>query len=41
LYRWNNCVLLATTILYIFLTLVIVVKISNKFEAPLKNLIHK
>lgn len=40
LYRWNNCILLTTSILYLFLTLVIVVKISNKFEAPLKTLSH-
>nr|AMM04651.1 NADH dehydrogenase subunit 6 [Folsomia candida] len=40
LYSWNNCILLTTSMLYLFLTLVIVVKISNKFEAPLKTLSH-
>lgn len=40
LYRWNNCILLTTSMLYLFLTLVIVVKISNKSEAPLKTFSH-
>nr|UHY94362.1 NADH dehydrogenase subunit 6 [Folsomia candida] len=39
MYSSNNCALLATAMIYLLLTLIIVVKISNKFEAPLKNMI--
>jgi hypothetical protein len=41
IYRLNRFLLIFSTIVYLLLTLVIVVKVSNKFEAPLKNLIFK
>jgi len=41
MYTWNSIRLITLTIIYLLLTLIIVVKISNKFEAPIKNLIFK
>jgi len=37
MYSNNTFVLTITTIIYLLLTLIIVVKVSNKFEAPLKS----
>jgi len=39
MYRSNSIILTLTTIVYLLLTLIIVVKISNKFDAPIKNII--
>lgn len=41
IYTWNAIRIIIITIIYLLLTLIIVVKISNKFEAPIKNLIFK
>lgn len=41
MYRINRIYLTLITIIYLLLTLIIVVKTSNKFEAPLKNKIFK
>jgi NADH-ubiquinone oxidoreductase chain 6 len=41
IYSWNSMAVIITTIIYLLLTLIIVVKVSNKFEAPIKNLICK
>jgi len=41
IYSWNSVRLTTLTIIYLLLTLIIVVKISNKFEGPIKNLIFK
>jgi len=41
IYSWNSIGLIILTIIYLLLTLIIVVKISNKFEGPIKNLIFK
>jgi hypothetical protein len=39
IYSLESFILVALTILYLLLTLIVVVKVSNKFNAPIKNLI--
>lgn len=41
IYSIRRSRLVILTIIYLLLTLIIVVKISNKFDAPIKNMIFK
>ena len=41
IYSLNRAPLVLVTIVYLLLTLIIVVKISNKFDAPIKNIIFR